>query len=567
MSRVVLLTAVALALAVAGTVPVPAAAETADDLVPGQILVKFRPGAPEHAKGQARRDAGAAQVKTIGQLGVHVWRVREHATARALAALQRNPHVEYAEQDARTVLADVTPNDPWWRYQWGPKNTNTPAAWTTTTGSTAVTIAVLDTGLTPSAEFSGKVLPGRNVLDGTADVTDYNGHGTLAASVAAATTNNAGGIAGYCWSCMLLPVKVLASSGTMSDVADGIVWATDKGADVISMSLGGHSGTTTVQNAVGYAASRGVVLVAAAGNDGSTSPMYPAAYPEVIGVAGSTSSNTLYSWSNYGPWIDVAAPGEHQAIGKDGTVWGYSGTSSATPAVAGIAGLALSTDHKPTATQVRQALNNGAVNIGAGVKHGRVDALNTLTLLNGGPAPADTTPPTAPGSLSATATSAQSVSLAWAASLDDVGVAGYRILRDGALVATTTARTHTDSGLTAGATYRYSVVAYDAAGNTSMAATASVTTPTPETVSLMAPTGVTATRGKGKNVAVAWNAVAGAVAGYRVYRNDVLIATAATTSFADSVPGNVAIATYVVTAFDASGRESSPSSPVSVRLK
>jgi hypothetical protein len=374
-----LLLVVSLLPASAGAVPGPS--DAGDDRIPGQILVKFKNDAPGWAAAQARRLAAAEELSVIDQLGVHVWRVPEHASARALQGLQRNAHVEYAELDAVVELAEVAPNDPWFRHQWGLSNTRSPDAWSINTGSRQTTIAVLDTGLTPSAEFTGKVLPGHNVLDGSSDVTDLNGHGTSAASVAAAVTDNATGIAGYCWACQLLPVKVMGSTGTMSDVAKGVIWATDHGADVISMSLGGSSGSSAMLSAARYAADRGVLLAAAAGNSGSSSPFYPAAYPEVISVAGSTSSDTLYAWSNHGSWVDVSAPGEHQSVSNDGNVWGFAGTSSATPAVAGILGLALSLDGSPSAAEVRGALNEGAVPIGSGVQYGRVDALNTLRLL------------------------------------------------------------------------------------------------------------------------------------------------------------------------------------------
>jgi subtilisin family serine protease len=415
-------TILATALVASVVVPMTALAAPADDpagpaagasdTAPGRVVVQYLDGVDHPSQVALERAHGASRISEIPQLGVHVLSVPAAAEDAVVAALARSGRVAFAEPDVEVHPSYVTPNDPEWTLQWGPRKTSTHVAWETTTGASDVTIAILDTGLTPTADFDGKVLPGRNVLTGTSDVTDANGHGTRVASIAGAATDNATGIAGYCWQCKLLPVKVMESSGWMSDVAKGVVWATDNGADVVSMSLGGSSGDSAMQSAVQYAASRNVLLVAAAGNSGSSAPMYPAAYAEVIAVAGSTKSDTLYSWSNYGSWVDVAAPGSHQAMGTDGTVWSSTGTSSATPAVAGIAGLALSLGNAPTATQVRSALQSAAVSIGSGVRYGRVDAAATLAALGGAPAPT-TSPepsPVAPTVAVSSPTAGQTVS-------------------------------------------------------------------------------------------------------------------------------------------------------------
>ena len=142
---------------------------------------------------------------------------------------------------------------------------------------------------------------------------------------------NSIGIASYCWHCSLMPVKVLGAdgTGTTANVAAGIVWATDHGARVISMSLSGTTGTSALLSAVQYAHSQGVVLVAAAGNSGTATQTYPAAYPEVLGVAGSDPNDALYAWSNYGPWVKVAAPGCSYTTGRAGWFGSFCGTSAA----------------------------------------------------------------------------------------------------------------------------------------------------------------------------------------------------------------------------------------------
>jgi thermitase len=377
----------------------PAAGAGADevgpDRIPGQVLVRFKDNAPGAAVAEARRAVGAQERSRIDQLGVHVWRVPEHASVNALRALQRNPHVEYAELDVVVEVAgEVVPNDPWLRFQWGLNQVNAPGAWAATTGSPTTRIAILDTGVSEVGDLRGKVLRGHNVLDGSTNATDNHGHGTRSASVAAVATDNGDGIAAYCWSCMILPVKVMdGGTGTMSDLARGITWAADSGAHVISMSLSGASGTSTVQQAVRYAQDRGAVLVAAAGNQGDTVPRYPAAYSEVIGVAATDSSDTRYSWSNHGSWVDVSAPGINYSVGRDGTIGTYAGTSSATPAAAGVLGLAVSVG--ATGPQARAALQDTAAPLPF-VRFGRVDAAAVVAAVASDSAPATPEPAPAP---------------------------------------------------------------------------------------------------------------------------------------------------------------------------
>jgi hypothetical protein len=180
-----------------------------------------------------------------------------------------------------------------------------------------------------------------------------------------------------------MPVKVIDSggAGTSASVANGITWATDHGARVISMSLGFTSSSSTLQSAVQYAHNHGVVIVAAAGNYGTTSPVYPAAYPEVLGVAGTDGSDQIYSWSSYGSWVKLAAPGCNYATGTNAWYGTFCGTSSAAPALAGIAGLAISYAPLASNVQIEQALESSALNIGPSLQYGRVDAYAALLAL------------------------------------------------------------------------------------------------------------------------------------------------------------------------------------------
>jgi len=382
--------------------PSVAASPTASSskAIPGQLLVHYRDVVQPDVADTIEKAHGASKKAEIGALRVRVVAVPNGLEEAVLRQLATDPRVQYVERDFTLVATGTTPNDYWWPNEWSEIKTRTNLAWDLTQGSSSVVIASLDTGVDlTQPDLQGNLVAGYNVLNGSSDPTDDNGHGTWAAGVAGATSNNSIGVASYCWRCSLMPVKVLGAdgSGTTSNVAAGIIWATDHGARVISMSLSGTTGTSTLQSAVQYAHSRGVVLVAAAGNSGNATQAYPAAYPEVLGVAGTDPNDALYSWSNYGAWVKLAAPGCSYTTGRAGWYGSFCGTSAATPVVAGIAGLALSYASGATNTAVETALEASSVRTGAAVAYGRVDAYATLLALGASatPAPTSTPSPTA----------------------------------------------------------------------------------------------------------------------------------------------------------------------------
>ncbi|WP_143235373.1 S8 family serine peptidase [Paractinoplanes atraurantiacus] len=341
--------------------------------------------------------------------------------ADAIAALRDDPNVTYVEPKAvASVVSTAAPNDPSYASQWGLAKIKASGAWAYTTGDDVV-VAVVDTGVSAISELSGRLLPGYDFVNNDSSPVDDNGHGTKAASVIAAKGDNATGIAGVCWDCKILPVKAMGADGrgTTDVIAKGIVYAVDHNADVINLSLGTATDTQVVRDAVAYAASKDVVVIASAGNDGVTSPFYPAAVPAAIAVAGSDTSDLRYSWSNYNgadnPWVDVAAPGQNYAQGTDNKYYWYAGTSSAGPVVAGVAALARAAKPSATAEQIRAAVEGTTDSVGSWVAHGRVNAENALKAITGGvvptPAVKDSTPPSAAFSVATTAGGAVPVAL------------------------------------------------------------------------------------------------------------------------------------------------------------
>jgi subtilisin family serine protease len=359
-----------------------------DDL----LLVKFHREVSLPDQQDLFRRAGVTAVRHIANLDVAVVQMPADHRDAALAELRKSTLVLNAERDAVMERLDTTPNDTNWSLQWGLRQANFPTAWDRTRGLDSVVVAVLDTGVNSD-------LPDMQGI--TSATVDDNGHGTSVAGIIAARTNNHAGIAGSCWTCSILPIKVLAADGTgdTSLVAAGIVRAADAGARVISMSLGGPADNETLDQAVGYALSKGAILVAAAGNNGTSAPFYPAAIPGVIGVAATDQSDHLYSWSNYGSWVKLAAPGCNPAPSSTGGYVLFCGTSSAVPLVAGLVALALSAQPNAGSNAIISAIQSTTVPIGSTVNYGRIDAAAALNALTD--APLKTTLPSAsPASVS-----------------------------------------------------------------------------------------------------------------------------------------------------------------------
>jgi subtilase family protein len=266
---------------------------------------------------------------------------------------------------------------------------NLPAAWEVTTGSPDVVVAIADSGVDPShPDLAGAVGAGHDFVDDDDDATDPPGaHGTAVAGVAAARANNGFGGVGVCFGCHLMPLRVLGLDGIAFnvDTADAIDYAVHHGAAVVNVSIYGPNSPERLRDAVVRARAAGVLVVAAAGNEGSSDPQYPAAFPEVISVGAAAADGRLTSYSSFGGWLKFAAPecAPITAIGGESAIG--CATSVSSPLVAGI--VALLRAHAPfaSADELEGALAATARPI-PGTRHGLVDAAAALTRL-GRPAP------------------------------------------------------------------------------------------------------------------------------------------------------------------------------------
>ena len=332
-------------------------------------------------------------VDSAGRPVVRSVRATDRRTAqRLIVDGQKATDAVSVELDVPVYALDApTGGDPYRNNQWDLAKSRVPTAWTTSTG-TGTVVAVLDTGVDAAhPDLAGQVLPGRDLVAGTSGTsTDPNGHGTHVAGTIAALTGNELGVSGFAPDTRILPVRVLGADGggSMSAVATGITWAADQGADVINMSLGSTGRLTAVTNAIAYARSKGVVVVAAAGNSRAAgSPVnYPAADAGVIAVAATDSADRIASYSNRGSYVDVAAPGSAiLSTVPNGGYGGMSGTSMASPHVAALAAMIRAVRPGLTPDQVEKAITGSAVDLGTKGKdtdfgYGRIDAPAALAL-------------------------------------------------------------------------------------------------------------------------------------------------------------------------------------------
>ncbi|RRQ21050.1 S8 family peptidase [Thiohalobacter thiocyanaticus] len=403
-------------------------ASTPPQTVEGQIIVRAADGvsALEFADIVGFYDARLREhIDPINTRVLHVPAGIEQAIVQELG---QDPGIVFAERDMKLGIESLTPNDPKYADQWHLHSFESERAWRYSQGS-GITVAVLDTGVHGAhPDFGNRVLAGWNAVDQGTDSSDINGHGTKVAGVIAAVTDNGIGVASIAPQTRILPIRVSNDSdggAYLSDIARGLTYAADAGADVANISYN-VSSSSSVASAAEYMRDRGGVVVVAAGNDG-IDPGYSDS-PAMITVSATTSSDSLASWSNFGAYVDVSAPG--QGIWTLNRNDGYStasGTSFASPATAGVVALIMAADPDLSPAEVETLLETHADDLGSTgwdpqYGHGRVNAGRVTEQAAGGDTP-DTQPPvvTAPAAVTVEATGALTgVTLGSASAHDDI---------------------------------------------------------------------------------------------------------------------------------------------------
>lgn len=466
---------------------VPAAAEvpaSAGGMVgwaKGRLLMAPRAGLSDQEFDKILKSANAKSKGRFGRTHTHVVELPAGMDeVAALRALKKDKRLKYVELDMAVAPSAIV-SDPAYSSSWALPKIQTPAAWDTANGS-GVVIAILDTGVDGShPDLAANLVPGWNVFDNNADTSDVHGHGTSVSGSAAAVANNGTGSAGVAWGAKIMPLRISGPDGWayFSTIAQGLTWAADRGARVANVSYG-VSGSASVQSAANYMRGKGGVVVVAAGNSGVEEAIAP--HDSMLSIAATGSSDTRASWSSFGNYVDLAAPGVSiYAPTRGGGYANVSGTSFASPITAGTVALMLSANPRLTPGDVDAILKATAVDLGtAGFDtyygFGRIDAARAVAQA---------------ASMVSTDTQAPSVSIASPTGgagvagvvpidltySDNVGVTRVEFYVDGKLAISDDASPYAfawDSTAIPDGAHTLSARAYDAAGNVGTSASVSV---------------------------------------------------------------------------------------------
>lgn len=460
----------------------------------GKILVQPRPGLSDGELDKVLNKHGGKAVGRLRNLNVHMVSVPAQAEEAVAKALARNPHIQFAEVDA-LLPPDAVPNDPQYGSAWHLSAVQASWAWDTSKGD-GVTIAILDTGVDAAhSDLSAKLLTGWNSISKNTETADINGHGTAVAGTAAAATNNGLGVAGIAWNAKILPVRITNSNdgyAYFSDIANGLTWAADNGARVANISYDATS-SSSIASAAAYMRQKGGVVAVAAGNS-ATNPGYSDS-PYMISVAATTSTDTRASYSNYGNYIDVAAPGSSILTTSRGELYQYwSGTSFASPATAGVLALIMAANPSLTPDQVESVLEQSADNVGGNdwdvyYGHGRVNAFAAVQQAKQTVA-VDSTPPTVSLTWPTSGAKVQGLVTVGVNATDNVGVSKVVLKVNGQSVATATTAPFQfswDSTTLADGGATLTAEAYDAANNQATASVSVMVDNVPDPVDAEAP--------------------------------------------------------------------------------
>jgi len=424
--------------------PTAAGGGAGENWARGYILVQPRAGLSSDKFDEIVRGKGGRSLGRLHGLRIHKIEVPENAEDALVRALSKNPSIKFAEKDMLVAPDEFIPNDPRYSSEWHLPIIQAPAAWSLSQGD-GVVIAVLDSGVYGEhPDLSSKMVAGWNVISGNTDTVDINGHGTAVAGFVGAATDNADGIASAGFNAKIMPVRITNSSDgytLYSDMAKGITWAADHGANVANLSYRAFKSSTATA-AAQYMRNMGGVVVVSAGNDNAD--LGYSNNTSMITVAATTSSDVRASFSNYGDYVDVAAPGASVlTTTKSGGYANWSGTSFSAPLTAGVVGLIMSANPNLNPDQIESVLETSADDLISGVDwhmyygHGRINAANAVQLALE-TAAADTQAPSVTIFSPGVNSMVNGVVLVDVSAVDNVGVNEVSLYANGVLVASDT---------------------------------------------------------------------------------------------------------------------------------
>lgn len=466
----------------APAVEIPVSSGTVVGWAKGRLLVGPRAGLSDKEFDKVLKSQNARSRGRLKQSGTHVVELPAGADeVKAMQALKKDRRLKYVELDM-AVMPAASVNDPSYTKSWALPKTQATTAWDMTNGN-GVVIAILDTGVNSShPDLASNIVPGWNIYDNNSNTSDVYGHGTGVAGTAAMVGNNGTGSAGVAWGAKIMPVRISAPDGYAywSTVAQGVYWAADNGAKVVNISYNGVSGSSTVQSAAQYLRNKGGVVVVAAGNSGGLESI--AANDALLTVSATDSNDVRASFSSYGDYVDLAAPGVSiYSTTSAGSYANWSGTSFSSPVTAGVVALMMSANSKLGSADIERILKSTAVDLGsAGADPyfgaGRVDAAKAVATAKS-TVTADTQSPTisiaSPTGGSVTGVVPVDVNYS-----DNVGVTRAELYVNGSKVATDDSGPFAfawDTATYADGSYTLVAKAYDAAGNVGASPSVTVT--------------------------------------------------------------------------------------------
>ena len=575
--------AASVVVACAGLLGTPAAQaqSEAQNWAKGRLLVMPRAGLSDGDIDAVVRVHGG-KARRIGKSDLHVVDLPAQASETAvLNLLAHHPQLKFAELDRRVALS-ATSNDPYFGSEWHLAKIGAGSAWDVSQGSN-IRIAILDTGVDGThPDLASRMVAGWNAYDNNNNTADVQGHGTAVAGTAAAAMNNGVGVASVAGQSLIMPVRIADPTGYAywSTVATGLTWAADNGARVANISYGGVTGSASVQSAAQYMKNKGGLVVVAAGNNGVAETIAPSS--TMITVSATNSSDVRASWSSYGGFVTIAAPGDGIWTTTRGGGYGsWWGTSFASPVTAGVVALMMAANTSLTAGDVESLLYSTATDLGAAGKDieygwGRVNAAAAVAAAKAATSSADTLAPTVSISAPLGASSVSGLVPVNVSASDNKGVTRIDLRVNGTTVTSDTTAPFAfswDSTKVSNGMSSLVVVAYDAAGNSAASAPVSVNVAnvvvvdtTPPVVSITNPSNGSVVSG---NVSVRLNASdnsgsAGITQTLKINGTTVATGTGASLSYTWNTR-KIAAGSYTLTATarDAAGNSSSTSVQVS----
>lgn len=473
----------------------PAPAVAGQDWVAGRLIVRPRAGL---ADTELAKIVGAygGTARQIGASRLYVVDLPPGVSEKdVVAKLSGHPHLKFAELDRRVPAAFV-PNDPYMGSEWHLSQIGAPTAFNISQGA-GVTIAILDTGVDCThPDLAPNCVAGWNFYDNNSNTADVNGHGTTVAGAAAASSNNGIGVASVAGQAKFMPVRIAdpTAYATWSMVAQGITYAADHGARIANLSYSNMVGSSTIQSAAQYMKSKGGLVVVSAGNNGVNEGW--AATSTMIPVSATDSNDQITSWSSYGSFVAVSAPGLNiWTTGPSGAYWLCWGTSFSAPITAGTLALMMSANPALPNTQIEGLLYSTAVDLGAAGRdiyygYGRVNAAAAVQAAAAAANTVDIQPPTASISAPLANATVNGLVPVNVSASDNVGVTRVDLQVNGQTVATDSAAPYAftwDSTKSTNGMANVIAVAYDAAGNAGSSTNVAVNVANPTTTSSSAP--------------------------------------------------------------------------------